>query len=102
MQNYICQQFLYFIHIIFMYFSKLETKSTKVKGRPKKYSDQQIVACMIYGVKNSIFSLRELEYKIKEEIHYIRNYYLKMLVKFLEYLHQKDVTLKIALYKIIF
>ncbi|MHB9927590.1 hypothetical protein [Clostridium botulinum] len=36
------------------------------KGRPKKYSDQQIVACMLYGVKNSIFSLRELECKIKQ------------------------------------
>nr|WP_278246133.1 transposase [Clostridium tyrobutyricum] len=27
-----------------------------------------MVACMIYGVKNSIFSLRELEYKIKQDI----------------------------------
>lgn len=37
------------------------------KGRPRKYSDQQIVCCMLYGVKNSIFSLRELEYKIKQD-----------------------------------
>lgn len=49
-------------------FSKLETKKSRSKGRPKKYSDKQIVACMIYGVKNSIFSLRELEYKIKQDI----------------------------------
>ena len=37
------------------------------KGRPRKYSDEQIVACMLYGVKHSIFSLRELEYKIKKD-----------------------------------
>jgi Transposase domain (DUF772). len=49
-------------------FSKLELKKSKSKGRPRKYSDKQIVACMIYGVKNSIFSLRELEYKIKQDI----------------------------------
>lgn len=49
-------------------FSKLELKKSKTKGRPKKYSDKQIVACMIYGAQNSIFSLRELEYKIKQDI----------------------------------
>lgn len=27
----------------------------------------QIVCCMLYGVKNSIFSLRELEYRIKQD-----------------------------------
>lgn len=37
-------------------FSKLD--STKIKkGRPCKYSDEQIVSCAIYGVRNSIFSL---------------------------------------------
>jgi hypothetical protein len=49
-------------------FSKLELKKSKSKGRPRKYSDKQIVACMIYRVKDSIFSLRELEYKIKQDI----------------------------------
>lgn len=33
----------------------------------KKYFDQQIVVCILYGVKNSIFSFRELEYKIKKD-----------------------------------
>ncbi|WP_242850451.1 transposase, partial [Clostridium botulinum] len=46
----------------------LGINTRKAKGRPPKYSDQQIVACMIYGVNNSIFSLRELEYKIKQDI----------------------------------
>ena len=47
-------------------FSKLDNTKTK-KGRPCKYSDEQIVACAIYGVRNSIFSLRELEYKINRD-----------------------------------
>lgn len=42
-------------------FSKLNLNTQNIKGRPRKYSDEQIVACMLYGVKNSIFSLRELE-----------------------------------------
>ena len=45
----------------------LNSKDRSTKGRPRKYSDQQIVACMLYGVKNSIFSLRELEYRIKQD-----------------------------------
>lgn len=47
-------------------FNKLNT-SKKKKGRPYKYSDTQIIACAIYGVRNSIFSLRELEYKINRD-----------------------------------
>ena len=48
-------------------FAKLNSKDRSTKGRPRKYSDQQIVACMLYGVKNSIFSFRELEYRIKQD-----------------------------------
>ena len=48
-------------------FTKLNSNAKSTKGRPRKYSDQQIVACMLYGVKNSIFSLRELEYRIKQD-----------------------------------
>ncbi|MGL5243646.1 MAG: transposase [Sarcina sp.] len=47
-------------------FNKLNTGEKK-KGRPFKYSDVQIIACAIYGVRNSIFSLRELEYKINRD-----------------------------------
>lgn len=48
-------------------FAKLNSNNKKTKGRPRKYSDQQMVACMLYGVKNSIFSLRELGYRIKQD-----------------------------------
>lgn len=48
-------------------FAKLNSNYIKSKGRSRKYSDEQIVACMLYGVKNSIFSLRELEYSIKQD-----------------------------------
>lgn len=48
-------------------FTRLGLTNGTTKGRPRKYSDEQIVACMLYGVKNSIFSLRELEYRIKQD-----------------------------------
>ena len=48
-------------------FTKLNSNIESTKGLPRKYSDEQIVACMLYGVKNSIFSLRELEYRIKQD-----------------------------------
>lgn len=48
-------------------FDKLNSNNKKTKDRPRKYSGQQMVACMLYGVKNSIFSLRELEYRIKQD-----------------------------------
>lgn len=48
-------------------FAKLNSNSKNAKGRPRKYSDEQIVACMLYGVKHSIFSLRELGYEIKKD-----------------------------------
>ncbi|WP_252221716.1 MULTISPECIES: hypothetical protein [unclassified Clostridium] len=48
-------------------FTKLNSNIKNTKGPPRKYSDEQIVACMLYGVKNSIFSLRELEYRIKQD-----------------------------------
>ena len=47
-------------------FNKLNNFEKK-KGRPYKYSDEQILAYAIYGVRNSIFSLRELEYKINRD-----------------------------------
>lgn len=54
--------------VINMVFDKLGHTDTKAKGRPKKYSDRQIVACLIYQVKNGIFSFRELEWRIKQDI----------------------------------
>ena len=48
-------------------FARLNSNTENTKGRPRKYSDMQIVCCMLYGVKNSIFSLRELEYRIKQD-----------------------------------
>lgn len=60
-------------NIYFKIFEAIKTAFTKLgigaktNGRPRKYSDEQIMCCMIYGVKNSIFSLRELEYRIKQD-----------------------------------
>ena len=43
-------------------FTKLNSnnQNTKGIGRLHKYSDQQIVCCMLYSIKNNFFSLREL------------------------------------------
>ena len=48
-------------------FTKLNSNTQNTKGRPHKYSDEQIVCCMLYGVKNSIFIIRELKYRIKQD-----------------------------------
>ena len=32
-------------------FARLNPKIENTKGRPRKYSDMQIVCCMLYGVK---------------------------------------------------
>ena len=33
-------------------FTKLNSNIESTKGRPCKYSDEQIVTCMLYGIKN--------------------------------------------------
>lgn len=48
-------------------FTRLGLTNGKAKGWPRKYPDEQIVAYMLYGIKNSIFSLRQLEYRIKQD-----------------------------------
>ncbi|WP_238861426.1 transposase [Clostridium sp. YIM B02569] len=48
-------------------FIKLNSNIKNPKGHPRKYSDEQMVACMLYDVKHSIFSVRELEYEIKKD-----------------------------------
>jgi hypothetical protein len=45
--------------------SKPEIKSV---GRPKKYSDLQIIQCLLYKVMNKIYCLRELEWKLSTDI----------------------------------
>ncbi|MGL5612562.1 transposase [Cetobacterium sp.] len=47
---------------------KVLNSNENKNGRPKKFTDQQIIACAIYGVHYSIFSLRELEYKINRDL----------------------------------
>jgi len=47
---------------------KLDVNTQIKRGRPLKYNDKQIISCLIYGIKNNIFSLRELEYKINQDI----------------------------------
>lgn len=50
--------------VIKITFDKLNSNIESTKRRPHKSSDEQIVVCMPYGVKNRIFSLIELEYRI--------------------------------------
>ena len=53
-------------NLINIEFTKLNSNIQNAKGKPRKYLDEQIVN----GVKNSIFSLRELEYHIKQDYKY--------------------------------
>jgi hypothetical protein len=45
--------------------SKPEIKNV---GRPKKYSDLQIIQCLLYKAMNRIYCLRELEWKLSTDI----------------------------------
>ncbi|MGL5764360.1 MAG: transposase, partial [Sarcina sp.] len=56
----------FFFNIIKKQYKVLNSNENK-NGRPKKFTDQQIITCAIYGVHHSIFSLRELEYKINRD-----------------------------------
>lgn len=46
---------------------KLNINIPYQRGRKHKYSDLQIILCLIYRIKNSIFSFRELEYRLKRD-----------------------------------
>ena len=39
-------------------FTKLKSNTQNTKGIPHKYSNEQIVCCMLYDIKNNIFILR--------------------------------------------
>ncbi|OOM11832.1 hypothetical protein [Clostridium saccharobutylicum] len=49
-------------------FDKLNLNIQSTKGLPHRYSDGQIVTYILYDVKSSMFSLRELECRIKQDV----------------------------------
>ena len=59
--------FFKIFNIIKKQYKVLNSNENK-NGKPKKFTDQQIIACAIYGVHHSIFSLRELECKINRDL----------------------------------
>lgn len=50
-----------------IYYTKFDLEENEGCGRPKKYSDLQIIKCLLYKVRNKIYCLRELESKLKED-----------------------------------
>ncbi len=44
-----------------IYNKKFSGKSNQGRGRPKKYTDLQIIKCFLFKVKNRIYCLRKLE-----------------------------------------
>lgn len=60
--------FIQFFDIINSAYALLDESPKRGKGRPRKYSDQQIIACLIYQVYHAIFSFRELEWYLKQDI----------------------------------
>ncbi|ADL12503.1 ISNCY-like element ISAcar1 family transposase [Acetohalobium arabaticum] len=51
-----------------IYYTKFSPQENQGRGRPKKYSDLQMIKCLLYKVKNKIYCLRELESKLKEDL----------------------------------
>lgn len=51
-----------------LYNKFISKPKVKKVGRPKKYSDLQIIQCLLYKVMNKIYCLRELEWKLKNDI----------------------------------
>jgi hypothetical protein len=51
-----------------VYEKLISNPNTKSVGRPKKYSDLQIIQCLLYKVMNKIYCLRELEWKLTNDI----------------------------------
>lgn len=47
-------------------------ENSSKRGRPRKFTLCQIVACFVYKVINRITSFRELEYKINEDTEFKR------------------------------
>jgi len=49
-----------------IYYKKFNSQENTRRGRPKKYSDLELIKCFLYKIKNRIYCLRELETKLKE------------------------------------
>lgn len=49
-------------------YNKFYSQTVDIKiGRPKKYSDLQIIKCQLYKVMNKIYCLRELEWELNKD-----------------------------------
>jgi len=48
----------------------VQRRKNSKRGRPRKFSLFQIIACLVYKVKRGITSLRELEYRINQDTEF--------------------------------
>ena len=48
----------------------VQRRKNSKRGRPRKFSLFQIIACLVYKVKRGIASFRELEYRINQDTEF--------------------------------
>ena len=50
-------------------FDKVDNNAKTLQvGRPKKYSELQIIQCFLYKITNKIYCLRKLEWLLKNDV----------------------------------
>lgn len=54
------------------YSNMRKIEASSIRGRKPKYSDIQMIMCMLYKSKNNIFSFRHLEYSLKRDAEFCK------------------------------
>lgn len=54
------------------YYKMRKIEASSIRGRKPKYSDIQMIMCMLYKSKNNIFSFRHLEYSLKRDAEFCK------------------------------
>lgn len=54
------------------YSNMRKIEASSIRGRKPKYSDIQMIMCMLYKSKNNIFSFRHLEYSLKRDTEFCK------------------------------
>lgn len=65
--------FIKIFEVVKSAYSKMrKIEASSIRGRKPKYSDIQMIMCMLYKSKNNIFSFRHLEYSLKRDTEFCK------------------------------
>lgn len=65
--------FIKIFEVVKSAYSKMrKIEASSIRGRKPKYSDIQMIMCMLYKSKNNIFSFRHLEYSLKRDAEFCK------------------------------